>query len=290
MKVFYGKVTDLEKDVQALFDLLKWEELIKEGERVLIKPNFCANYGDGVTTNMELLGVIINLVRRRTGDVFVGETDSPFKDHKKMRDNFPLDCEFLNLSEEETFIHKGLNLPKIALESVIINVPVFKTHMLTEMTLGIKNLFGLIQDRKKSKYHYRIDSTLLDILDVIKPSINILDGIYSMDQTGPTDGRIRRTDFLMASRDVIALDMAACGIAGVDPLKIGHIRRASQKYGTQTEFCTDFCMDFDVPKVSKVVKCGAYLQQNPLTKKFLEDPDIYSFTKRVKNAIVGPKR
>lgn len=290
MKVFCKNVADLENDVRALFELMRWEEVIKEGDSVLIKPNFCANYKDGVTTNMELLGAIVKLVGQRTEDLFVGETDSPFKNHKKMRDDFPLDCKFLNLSEEETFIHRGLKLPKIALESIIINVPVFKTHVFTGMTLGIKNLFGLIQDREKSRYHYKIDPTLLHILEVIKPQINILDGIYSMDQIGPTDGRIKRTDFLMASRNVVALDMAACGVAGINPFQVKHIWQASQKYGVRPDISTDFHVDFEVPKANKIVKYGAYLQQNPLTRKLLDNPRILSFAKRVKDAIDGPRR
>ncbi len=196
----------------------------------------------------------------------------------------------MNLSKEETFIHKGLNLPKIALESVIINVPVFKAHTLTGMTLGIKNLFGLIQDKGKSKYHHKIDSTLLDILEIIKPRINMLDGIYSMDQGGPTGGRIKRTDFLMVSRDVVALDVVACRIAGVDPSQVNHVWQASQKYRTQADISTDFRMNFDVPKVSKITKYGAYLQHNPVTRKLLENPDVHSLAKRVKNMIDGPKR
>jgi uncharacterized protein (DUF362 family) len=287
--VYFEKVTDLEKDVQKLFGLLKWEEVIKEGDRVLVKPNFCANYGDGVTTSMELLGAIVNLVKKRTEDVFIGETDSTFKDNTKIMADFPLDCEFLNLSNEETHTHRGLNLPGIALESAVINVPVFKTHTLTGMTLGIKNLFGFIQDKKKSQYHHKIDSTLLDILEVIKPRINILDGIYSMDRSGPTGGRVKRTDFLMASRDVVALDMAACRVAGVDPSQINHIWQASQIYGTRPDISVDFRVNLDVPKVGRTAKYGAYLQHNPVTRKLLENPGIHSLAKRVKNSINGQK-
>jgi uncharacterized protein (DUF362 family) len=216
MSIFFRKVTDLERDVQFLFEQLEWEEIIKAGDRVLIKPNYCAQYENGVTTDMELLQTVINLVRKRTKNVFVGETDSTFKDHTNIMKDFPLDCEFLNLSEVETFTHKGLELPKVVLDSVVINMPVFKTHILTGMTLGIKNLFGFIQTRNKAQYHPRIDSVLLDILEVIKPQINILDGIYSLDKSGPTTGRIRKTDFLLASRDVVALDVAACEIGCVD--------------------------------------------------------------------------
>lgn len=289
MPVFYTKVTDLEKDVQNIFDLIEWEEIIKEGDRVLIKPNYCANYEEGVTTDMRLLQTIINLVRSRTRDVFVGETDSTFKDHTNIMNNFPLECEFLNLSEAETFTHKGLNLPKIATESVIINIPVFKTHVLTGMTLGIKNLFGFIQDKNKAQYHHKIDRTLLDILEVIKPQINILDGIHSLDGSGPTSGRIRRTDFLMASRDVVALDVAACVVGCVDLQKASHILKASKVYGTQPEISTDFRIECEVPTVSKTTKYGAYLQQNPITRRLLENPDIRSLAKKVKDAIDGSK-
>jgi uncharacterized protein (DUF362 family) len=238
---------------------------------------------------MELLQAIINLVKRRTKDVFVVETDSTFKDLTNIINNFPLDCEFLNLSGVETFTHKRLELPKIAFESVIINVPVFKTHVLTGMTLGIKNLFGFIQDRNKSQYHYKIDSTLLAILEVIKPPINILDGIYILDGSGPTSGRIRRTDFLMASRDVVALDMAACEVGCVDLPQASHIHRASKIYGTQPDTLTDFRIDCVVPTVSRMDKYGAYLQQNPITRKLLENPDIRSFAKKVKDTIDRPK-
>ena len=289
MSVFYTKVTDLEKDVQNIFDLIEWEEIIKEGDQVLIKPNYCANYEEGVTTDMRLLQAVINLVRSRTENVFVGETDSTFKDHTNIMNNFPLECEFLNLSEAETFNHKGLNLPKIAVDSVVINMPVFKTHVLTGMTLGIKNLFGFIQDKNKSQYHHKIDRTLLDILEVIRPQINILDGIHSLDGSGPTSGRIRRTDFLMASRDVVALDVAACEVGCVDLQKARHILKASKVYGTRPEVSTDFRIECEVPTVGKTVKYGAYLQHNPITRKLLENPKIHSLAKKVKDTIEGQK-
>ncbi|MBU2559721.1 DUF362 domain-containing protein [archaeon] len=289
MKVFFEKVTDLDESVEKLFDLIGWKELIKEGDRVLIKPNYCANYENGVTTDMRLLQSVVDLARTRTENVFVGETDSTFKDHTNIMRSFPLQCEFLNLSEVKTFTHKGLRLPEIATESVVINIPVFKTHTLTGMTLGIKNLFGFIQDKNKSKYHHKIDSTLMDILEVIRPPINILDGIYSLDERGPTSGRIRQTGFLMASRDVVALDMAACEVGCVDLHQASHILKASKIYGTKPEFSTDFRIECEVPVRNKLDECTEYLQQNLVTRMLLENPAIRSIAKRVKNTLEGPK-
>jgi uncharacterized protein (DUF362 family) len=129
----------------------------------------------------------------------------------------------------------------------------------------------------------------MDILDVIKPPINILDGIYSLDQSGPTSGRIRRTDFLMASRDVVALDMAACEVGCVDLERVSHIHQASEIYGTKPDFSSDFRIDCEVPTVSRMSKVGAHLQHNSITKKLLKNPEIYSFAKKVKDTIEGSK-
>lgn len=233
---------------------LEWKKIIKKNASVLIKPNFCTNYADGVTTRLEFLEKIINIVKERTDNVFIGETATTYKDINKLKEDFPLDCEFLNLSEEETVVYKGLNLPRIALESVIINVPVLKAHFLTGLTIGIKNLFGFIQDKNKAKYHNDIDATILKVLEVIKPEINILDGLYSMDRYGPTGGRIIKTDFIVTSTNVIDLDIVTCRLIGVDPIRIKHIHQAQQIYNVDARKHMEGRIDFDLPEIEDM-KC-----------------------------------
>ncbi len=281
-------VRDLKAPVRSLLERIKWEELIGKKDRVLIKPNFCADYKEGVTTHMALIKAVVNLAEDRAGEVIVGETESSFKDYRAIMEHFPLDCKILNLTKEETLVHRDLNLPKIASDTIVINLPMFKTHTLTGMTLGIKNLFGFVQDKRKSRYHYRIDRVLLDILEAIRPPINIMDGIYCMEGNGPTDGRIRRSGFLLASRDVIALDMAACKVACADLSQVKHVQMASEKYKIKPDFSEDVRMCLEIPK-TRLNRVGAYLQHNPVTGRLLENPNVHSFAKKVRNTLDGKK-
>ncbi len=289
MEVYIKEIDDLESNLKELLHLLAWEELIAPGERVLIKPNLCTHeLKDGVTTSKDLLACLVRILRERTSNVFIGETESFGKDFEKLEKNFDLDCGLVNLSRVESRIvdspFGALPLPQIALESRIINVPVLKTHGLTSLTLGIKNLFGLLQTRQKSRYHGAIDELLVYLLEMFKPAINILDASYSMDGDGPTSGKVKRTDFLMASRNVISLDAAACEAAGINPKSIKHIRMAMERFKTQYRISSGFRPDLrlQVPHRGNIDRLGELLLRNSLGRKLLMNPAIYSSAKSIK--------
>jgi len=79
-------------------------------------------------------------------------------------------------------------LSRIARDSdVIINLPKLKTHSLTVFTGGIKNMYGTIPRGYRTRFHYeymRIEDfsqMLTDVFSVIKPHLNIMDGIIAME-------------------------------------------------------------------------------------------------------------
>ncbi|MEE8168507.1 MAG: DUF362 domain-containing protein [Candidatus Hydrothermarchaeales archaeon] len=292
MEVYLKRIDDLESNIRELLEQLSWRDTIGNGDRVMIKPNFCTHrLRNGVTTNMELLGHIIAILKERTQDVFIGETHSFGKDFKQLEANFDLDCDLVNLSDEETHAIDSpwgtLNLPKIALDSKIINAPVLKTHSLTGVTFGIKNLFGLLQDKDKSKYHSVIDDLLVYLLGFLKPCINILDASYVMDGYGPISGRVRKTDFLLASKDVVSLDRAVCKIIGMEPSRIKHIHLASEKYGATDELVSNFelNLDLEVPVRGNIEKLGTLLLEHGPTRKLLMHPLVYPYANKIKNLL-----
>ncbi len=289
MEVYLKKVDGLRGDLKELLELLSWEELIGSEDTVLIKPNFCTHeLKNGVTTNLSLLNELINILEDRAGKVIVGETHSWGKDFGMLKKNLDIDCEFVNLSEAEPKQFDSpfgtLSLPKMVFESKLINVPVLKTHSLTSLTLGIKNLFGLLQVDKKHRYHHTMDKLLLHLLSLVNPTLNILDATYSMDGSGPTSGRIIRTDFLLASRDVVSLDAATCALVGVDPMDVKHIAMASDKYDTKAELVgdNDIQLNFDIPKMGMTEKLGAFLQNSP-ARKIIMHPKVYPRAKEVRD-------
>ncbi len=81
---------------------------------------------------------------------------------------------------------------------VIINLPKFKTHNLTTITGAIKNMFGVVPGFTKVGYHLRFDDInvftgmLLDIVMLVKPTLNIMDGILGI------EGEIHRLENALA--------------------------------------------------------------------------------------------
>lgn len=293
MEVYFSRADNLEESLRGLLERLRWEEIVRKDDKILIKPNFCTHeLREGVTTNVQLLNSLAGILKERSENVFVGETYSAGKDYGELEKRCKLDCDFANLSEMEAFDFSGehgtYKIPRILKESKIINVPVLKTHVLTGVTLGIKNLFGLVQDRNKSKYHFRINGVLSD-LAAIQPHINILDATYGMDGDGPVDGKVHRTDFLLASRSVVALDLAACELIGVEPDSIEHLRLAAQRYGADYKIVGSSLkkLRFRVPRITKSVKLGALMQSNTLTRRIIEDQRVYPVAKKVKRFLDG---
>jgi len=241
--------------IPAAMEELDLKGVIRSDDMVLLKPNFCCYLKKGVTTNLEIVEAVIKEVNRLTPHVILGETHSWGKDIDRVFTDLEMECPLVNLAELEGLRLDGpygtATIPKIALESRIINIPILKTHTLTRVTFGIKNLFGLVQESKKGRYHSTMDPLLLDLLERIRPVLNIMDATYSMDGAGPLSGRIRETGFIVASRDVVALDMACCELVGLDPSEVSHIGEAARKYGVDYEIDYEkregFPIEYNVP-------------------------------------------
>lgn len=96
---------------------------------------------------------------------------------------------------------------------LIINLPKFKTHAMMGLTLGVKNTFGFVPRFEKAKWHLKagrdallFGAILLDIYNIVRPSLTILDGIVAMEGDGPSSGTTRQVGLLAVSDDALALD------------------------------------------------------------------------------------
>ena len=146
---------------------------------------------------------------------------------------------FVNLTHEKERIElkvpnpmalDTIKVPKIVTESAIINAAKLKTHMETGVTLGMKNMFGLLPDKFKGKYHVKgINKVATDINSVLKPALTVIDGFVGMEGNGPIEGTPVKANVIVASKDVVAADSVACHIMGISPYTVPHIRRAHDK-------------------------------------------------------------
>ena len=124
----------------------------------------------------------------------------------------------------------NITVPRIVTESAIVSAAKLKTHMATKVTLGMKNMFGLLPDKFKGKYHMNgISKVIVDINTVIKPALTVIDGFVAMEGRGPSDGDPVKMDLIIAGKDVVATDATAARVMGFDPMEISHIRTAYKK-------------------------------------------------------------
>jgi uncharacterized protein (DUF362 family)/Pyruvate/2-oxoacid:ferredoxin oxidoreductase delta subunit len=114
----------------------------------------------------------------------------------------------------------------------IISLPKLKTHQLMYYTGAMKNLFGLIPSAAKSPMHVRYPSReafasmLVDLNLAAKPHYALMDAIVGMEGPGPGAGDPRPIGLILASPNLLAMDIAASEIIGYPPLEIPVAREA----------------------------------------------------------------
>lgn len=114
----------------------------------------------------------------------------------------------------------------------VVNIPVLKTHAQAVVTLGIKNIKGLIDINSRKKCHSAdpdrdLNYTVSKLMQTLPPSFTILDGIYTNERGPAFDGKIRRSNLLVASSDVLAVDKVGATILGHEPSKVPHLVHAA---------------------------------------------------------------
>jgi uncharacterized protein (DUF362 family) len=210
---------------------------VKEGDRVLLKPNLLTSgrLGKECITRSELVYCVAQLVREAGGKPFFGDSPAFGSAMGVARANGYLPMmEELNLpvvefhgqryeTGSDTFNH--LRLCKEAMDAdVVINLPKLKSHMQLTLTMGVKNLFGCVPGKMKAWWHmeagkdeHRFGEMLVETARAIAPDLTILDGIIGHEGNGPSGGEPRQLNILGASSDVFALDRAIVEILNVDP-------------------------------------------------------------------------
>jgi ferredoxin len=106
---------------------------------------------------------------------------------------------------------------------------------LTLLTGAVKNTFGCVPGFHKSALHLKyprpgaMSRAIVDVFSLVRPWLNIMDAVESMDGNGPSSGRVIATGLLGASRDAVALDAVFAALAGVAPAGAPVISEAGKR-------------------------------------------------------------
>ncbi len=208
---------------------------------VVLKPNFLspATPDRATCTHPEILRGVARLVRSSTGASRVIATDSPGVGTAKrcakklgLGENEPFAVENIDDGVEvsgdqaEKFHH--LMLSQVLRDAqVLINLPKAKTHAQMVITAAVKNTFGAVIGYEKAQWHFRTGRDplafarlIVQIHELVKPKLNILDAVIGMEGNGPGSGTPRPAGFLAASTNAYALDAVLCQIWGIHPQNV----------------------------------------------------------------------
>ncbi|HEX3043331.1 MAG TPA: DUF362 domain-containing protein [Bacillota bacterium] len=252
----YEQFEAVKTAVKQVTDLIGGlESIITPGDQVLLKPNLlCAsNYQTGATTNPNIIFAVAELCREvgakrvivAEGACIGDDTDQVF-DALGIRELAARhQCGLVNLLKDE-FQYvvnplgrkiKRIRLPRTFIESnVVINLPVMKTHDALAVSLGLKNLKGIIHSSDKKRFHkWGLAQAVVDLGQLALPELTIMDGTVGLEGVGPIVGNPVGLGLMLASTDTIAVDRVSMEIMGFGLEEVDYLRMA----GEQGLGCTD---------------------------------------------------
>ena len=219
---------------------------VKTGNDVIIKPNICVAYHSyeyAATTNPDVVGALVKLCIG-AGASRVRVMDYPFggtPEQAYARSGIATavneaggEMEVMSdIKFRDIGIPDGRDITKWSVymdaldTDVLINVPIAKHHSLGRLTLGMKNLMGLIKDR--GKFHFNLGQRIADLTSLLRPQLTVIDAVRILTNHGPTGGNledVKLMNTVIASHDIVAADSYAATLFGLTGDDIPAIRAA----------------------------------------------------------------
>jgi len=204
--------------------------------KVLIKPNIVSPHKPtvGATTHPAVIeALLVYFGGRRcilAESCVVGvDTDETFEKTGLAKLAAKHGAELVNLQRAsrvtKAWKFGELSLPNLLFECAYINVAKLKTHILTGVTLCLKNQKGVLADADKMRFHrIGVDRAIPALYDVLKPDFAIIDGIWALEGEGPGKfGERRDLGLLLMGNDALEVDNLGLQVMGFEPGEIAHI-------------------------------------------------------------------
>jgi uncharacterized protein (DUF362 family) len=228
--------------VYKALKMLKWGKELSKDDHVLIKPN-CVFPSVEATTDSRVVEAVIEFLKKNgVENIKIGEGGNPDVERTftltGLRDiahrhsiklvNFNIDKSVkVDIPFGKALLK--VRISKTALDSTcIINIPTLKIHHMTQVTLSIKNLMGVIVGSRGGIMHKQIDNKLVDLASLIRPKINIIDGILGSEMD-EVFGRSVKMGVIIAGTNIVATDSVGSSVMNVDPSSVKHLKLSEER-------------------------------------------------------------
>jgi uncharacterized protein (DUF362 family) len=237
-----GEPEDLVR--RAVAALGGMERFVHAGDDVIVKPNICVAYHSyeyAATTNPWVVGAVVKMCRE-AGAGRVRVMDSPFGGTPEeayavsgIQEQALAAGGEMELMSSIKFVSADMSMAQdlrscyiyedVLNADAVISVPIAKTHSLARLTLGMKNLMGVIRDRQA--IHRNMGQRLADLAARIRPALTVVDAVRILTANGPTGGNladVKQLDTVIASPDIVAADSFAATLFGLQPEDLDYVR------------------------------------------------------------------
>jgi len=227
------------------------------GKRVLIKPNAgrLVHPSTGINTSPDVVAAVIDaFLDAGVTDLIVGESPilgvnalealekSGIGDVTRKRNIPVVDLDAARPVIVDVPESKIIKRVKVCREVMnvdfIVSVAVMKTHMHTQVSLGLKNMKGCLYKREKVKLHQLptsekivpptkpLDVAIADLSKILFPDLTVIDGTIGLEGLGPGAGHPKKFGVVVSSRNCLAADWVAVELMGFDPRTVHHLNLA----------------------------------------------------------------
>jgi len=210
------------------------ENFVKTGQTVVVKPNigWDRKPEQAANTSPEVVLEVVRLCLA-AGAAKIQIFDRTCNDPRRCYTSSGIAAAIEGLADERVEIaqlderrFRKIELPDALLlkrwsyyqdaldADVFINVPVAKHHSASGLTIGMKNIMGVI-GRNRATLHRNLPEALHDMNRVIRSHLTIVDASRVLIANGPQGGRVedvRHFETIIASSDVVAADAVAASL------------------------------------------------------------------------------
>jgi uncharacterized protein (DUF362 family) len=235
---------DVRAAVRRALEAAAWRQVVPAGSRVALKLNLGWDlFIPGSITSPMVAEALILELREHVGEILVVESDQVLEDVEKafVASGMAAVCRrtgarWINMSREPTVavscpdnaVLRSIAVPKVLTESVLVTVPVMKTHAKTLISGALKNQWGCL-DTMRHEHHLVLDDALADLNSVLLPALALMDGTIALEGNGPKSGRPRIADLILCSADPVALDTVQAMLMGFAPADVVHLARCAAR-------------------------------------------------------------
>ncbi len=262
--VAHGNVSDTLDEPTIIKEMVRcalnalggMDKLISKGDRVIIKPNIAWNQRPefAANTNPYVVAALIELCRE------AGASRVKVMDHtcsanpETSYENSGIATTARQAGAEVSYIDKSrfrdftIANGKVLKSwpfyeemvyanevDVLINVPIAKQHGTSRLSMGLKNVFGMIGGDRGS-LHTDIHPKIADLNKFVKIDLTVLDAFRILKNHGPTGGRLDDVDSsteharrIIVSTDPVAADAYGATLFGMQPKEVGYIRESHEQ-------------------------------------------------------------